>query len=344
MDLEALDYTLDPALIAQRPLAARDGGRLLVVGRDEGVRAHASVRELGAWLGAGDLLVPNDAAVVPARLRGRRATGGAVEVLVVEPAEGEGRWRCLTRNLGRAQPGERIQVGPDLECVLGERSGGPYREVQLRADGDLAAALVRYGEVPLPPYIRRPSGPEPADRARYQTVFARVPGAVAAPTAGLHFTAALLERLARQGIQHAALTLLVGPATFLPVRTGSLAAHRVPAERYVIPEATAAAIARTRAAGGRIVAVGTTSVRALESAAQSDGTVPAGSGRTDLVIAPGHRFRAVDALLTNLHLPRSSLLALVAAFAGVEATRAAYRSATAQGYRFYSYGDAMLIL
>jgi S-adenosylmethionine:tRNA ribosyltransferase-isomerase len=214
----------------------------------------------------------------------------------------------------------------------------------LLADDDLESALRRVGEVPLPPYISRPDGPSPNDRERYQTVFARRPGAIAAPTAGLHFTPELIGDLAARDIDCVALTLLVGPATFLPVRTASLASHCVPSERYDIPEATADAMAARRTAGGRVVAVGTTTVRALESAALADGSVRPGSGRTDLVIGPGHAFRAVDALLTNFHLPQSSLLALVAAFAGIELALAAYRTATRSAYRFYSYGDAMLIL
>lgn len=343
MDLAVLDYDLDPALIAQRPLPARDGGRLLVLAREHGVRAHVAVRDLADWLLPGDLLVVNDAEVTPARLRGTRATGGQVEVLLTEPIDDAGTWRCLARRARRIKPGERVCFGSDLEGIWGPASDAPYHAVQLRAQGDLAAVLDARGELPLPPYIRRPEGPLAEDRIRYQTVFARVRGAIAAPTAGLHFTPALLAALAARGVQVAALTLLVGPATFLPVRSASLEAHRVPAERYAIPETTAAAVRAARAAGRRVVAVGTTTVRALESAARDDGTVQAGSGRTDLVIAPGHRFRAVDALFTNLHLPRSSLLALVAAFAGVAPTLAAYRAARHAGYRFYSYGDAMLV-
>ena len=344
MDPAALDYTFDPTLIAQRPLGRRDGGRLLVVQRDEGPCVHAAVRDLADWLRPGDLVVVNDAEVVPARLRGRRASGGAVEVLLTETVGEGGAFRCLARKAGRIRPGERISFGPDLEGIWGDVADGPYRQVQLLADGNLATILGRRGEVPLPPYIRRPAGPLPEDRTRYQTVFARVPGAIAAPTAGLHFTPALLGRLDARGVRHVALTLLVGPGTFLPVRTPSVEAHRVPPERYEISEDTAQAITATRRVGGRIVAVGTTTVRALETAAVGDTAgVSAGGGWTDLVIAPGFRFRVVDALFTNLHLPRSSLLGLVAAFAGIEPTLSAYRAASRTGYRFYSYGDAMLI-
>ncbi len=343
MDLAALDYDLDPALIAQRPLPARDGGRLLVLRRGDGVQAHAAVRDLPEWLRPGDLLIVNDAEVTPARLRGTRVTGGQVEVLLTEPVDETGTWRCLARRAGRVRSGERIRFGVGLEGVWQGEADGPYRHIHLQAEGDLAAALDAHGELPLPPYIRRPVGPLAEDRERYQTVFARVRGAIAAPTAGLHFTPGLLAALAARDVEVAAVTLLVGPATFLSARTSSLASQHVAAERYAISEATAASVRVARAARRRIVAVGTTTVRALESAACDDGTVRDGDGRTDLVITPGHRFRVVDALFTNLHLPRSSLLALVAAFAGIEPTLAAYRAARAAGYRFYSYGDAMLI-
>jgi S-adenosylmethionine:tRNA ribosyltransferase-isomerase len=280
--------------------------------------------------------------VTSARLRGRRKSGGAIEALLVEALDETGRWHCLTRNAQRVRVGERTCFAPDLEGVWGEH-GRPYRQIRFEADGDLSIVLGQRGELPLPPYIHRPAGASPEDHIRYQTIFARVPGAVAAPTAGLHFTPALLERLARRDIRYVPLTLLVGPGTFLPVRAPSIEAHRVPPERYAIPETTAAAVAAARAAGGRIIAVGTTVARALESAACGGGIVRPGAARTDLVITPGHHFRVVDGLLTNLHLPRSSLLALVAAFGGVEATLGAYRAASRAGYRFYSYGDAMLI-
>ena len=344
MDLGVLDYALDPALIAQQPLSARDGSRMLVVERRSGSWTHATVQQLGDWLRPGDVMVVNDAEVIPARLHGRRPSGGAIEVLLVESIDSDGNWHCIARGAGRIPTGEHISFGSGLTGIWGDHVADVYRTIRLCCEGDLDAVLRRMGEVPLPPYIRRPDGPSSTDRERYQTVFAKTPGAIAAPTAGLHFTPELIARLAWHDIACASLTLLVGPATFLPVRTTSLAAHSVPAERYAIPATTAVAIETARAAGRRIVAVGTTTVRALESAALADGTIQAGVGRTDLVIGPGHRFRAVDVLLTNFHLPRSSLLALVAAFAGIEPTLAAYRAATASGYRFYSYGDAMLIL
>ncbi len=354
MDPAALDYALDPALIAQHPLPSRDAGRLLVLERGQGVRAHTAFREFGTWLRPGDLLVMNDAEVIPARLTAQRASGGRVEVLLTEPlgpddepeaASGEGAtWLCLATKSGRLRVGERLVFGEDLEGVWGGLTDAPFGRLRLQTSGDLAGLLRTHGHVPLPPYIRRPDGPCAEDAARYQTVYARVPGAVAAPTAGLHFTEEILADLGRRGVAHVTVTLLVGAGTFLPIRTDTIGAHQVPAERYAISEDAAAAIAATRARNGRIVAIGTTTVRALESAATDDGTVVAGADRTALVIAPGHRFRVVDALLTNLHLPRSSLLALVAAFAGTEPTLAAYGAAADAGYRFYSYGDAMLIL
>jgi S-adenosylmethionine:tRNA ribosyltransferase-isomerase len=345
MDLGVLDYPLDPARIAQEPLSTRDASRMMVLERRTGARTDAMVRDVGTWLRSGDVLVVNDAEVIAARLRGTRPTGGAIEVLLIEPEDARGTWRCMARGAGRVPAGERIDFGPHLRGVWGPRTDDVIRRIQLEldADRDLPSLLAEVGEIPLPPYIHRPEGPSAIDRERYQTVFARMPGAVAAPTAGLHFTPDLLAGLRSRGVLLVALTLLVGPATFLPIRGPSLSAHAVPSERYAIPAATAATIARARAAGGRVVAVGTTTVRALETAAQNGGPT-AGEGRTDLVIGPGHTFRAVDALFTNFHLPRSSLLALVAAFAGVESTLAAYRHATTAGYRFYSYGDAMLIL
>jgi len=344
MDPAALDYHLDPAQIAQRPLAARDGARLLVLERERGVAAHATVRELPRWLRAGDLLVVNDAEVMAARLHGRRVSGAAIEVLLTEPTGVAGEWRCLARRAGRVRAGERLRFAHDLEGIWqGAAGDGPLRTIRLEADGPLEEVVRRRGELPLPPYIRRPEGPLPEDLERYQTVFARVPGAVAAPTAGLHFTPRLLAELATAGVRVAPLTLLVGPATFLPLRPSADGQHRLPAERFEISAPTADAINATRAAGHRVVAVGTTAVRALESACGPDGTVQPSAGATELVIAPGHRFRAIDALFTNLHLPRSSLLGLVAAFAGIEPTLAAYRAASGGGYRFYSYGDAMLI-
>jgi S-adenosylmethionine:tRNA ribosyltransferase-isomerase len=286
----------------------------------------------------GDLLVLNDARVVPARVHGRRPSGGRLELLLLEPA-GDGEWEALVR--GSPRVGERAHLPATVGEWTAALGDGRWR-LRLGVQGDVLAWLDRVGEVPLPPYIRRPGGPTAADRERYQTTFARVPGAVAAPTAGLHFTAALLAAAHDAGIEQATLTLHVGPGTFLPIRGGDLASYRMAPERYELSDVTVARIAAVRAAGGRVVAVGTTTVRALESAAE-DGVLRAGAGAAGLFIQPGHRFRTVDALLTNFHLPRTPLLALVAAFAGWDVLRHAYAEAVRARYRFYSFGDAMLL-
>jgi len=336
--LEDLDYALPPERIAQAPAAERTAARLLVLDRASGAMAHHRVADLPGLLRGGDLLVVNDARVVPARVRGRRPTGGSLELLLLEEAA-PGEWEALVR--GAPRVGEVVHLPDGRGLWLADHGGGRWR-VRLEVDDGVLAWLERVGEVPLPPYIHRPGGPTPADRERYQTTFARVPGAVAAPTAGLHFTPALLGALGSAGVGQAALTLHVGPGTFLPIRGGDLDTHVMAAERFELPATVAARIAATRAASGRVVAVGTTTVRALESAA-AHGLLAGGVGAADLFIRPGHRFRVVDALLTNFHLPRSPLLALVAALAGWERVRDAYGEAVRLGYRFYSYGDAMLI-
>ena len=335
------DYPLPPACIAQEPLAERDAARLLVLERASGAREHRTVCELPRLLRAGDLLVANATRVVPARLRGRKRSGGAVEALLLGPGGRPGEWRALVR--GRAlRVGTKLcfaRGAVSLEALLSARADDGGATLVFAPD----AAPHTLGEMPLPPYIQRPE-PRAEDALRYQTVFARAPGAVAAPTAGLHFTQALLAALAAHGVGLAELVLHVGPGTFRPLRAADLAAGRLHAEVFELPESTADAIAKTRARGGRVVAIGTTTTRVLEACARDDGTVAAGRGETDLFVRPGHRFRAVDVLLTNFHLPRSSLLLLVAAFAGREAVLEAYREAVAAGYRFYSYGDAMLIV
>jgi S-adenosylmethionine:tRNA ribosyltransferase-isomerase len=344
--LDEFDYELPRERIAQHPLPRRDAARLLVLDRASGRLDDSGVGELAAWLDAGDLLVFNDTRVVPARLLGRKASGGRVELLLVERVgPGEPVWRCLLRASRKPGPGARLELADDLSAtVLGREVDGLWLVGFDRTSsslGSLESALERAGRLPLPPYIERP--PAEDDRERYQTVFARRPGAVAAPTAGLHFTPELLGALAAAGLGTAWLTLHVGPGTFEPVRTERVDDHVMHAEAFEIPEATADAVRGARERGGRIVAVGTTVVRALEHVAERDGEVHPARGACGLFIRPGFRFRVVDALLTNFHLPRSTLLMLVAAFAGRERVLEAYAHAARERYRFYSYGDAMLV-
>jgi S-adenosylmethionine:tRNA ribosyltransferase-isomerase len=346
--LHLYEYDLPESLIAQEPLAERDASRLLVLDRAGGPLAHRRFRDLPEYLRAGDLLVVNETRVIAARLRCRRRGGGAAEILLVRPAP-DGRWLALARPGPRLKPGTEVAVvgldgGVAGRAVVEEDAGGGLRAVRF-PDGDPADLLARAGEVPLPPYIKRPQGPRPGDRDAYQTVFARVPGAVAAPTAGLHLTGPLLAQLEARGVGLARLVLHVGPGTFRPVRAENPAEHRLDAEWCAIPSETALAVSRVRQAGGRVVAVGTTSTRALEAAARAGGLpLAAFEGWVDLFIHPPYEFAATDALITNFHLPRSSLLLLVSAFAGRERVLAAYHEAVAGGYRFHSYGDAMLIL
>jgi S-adenosylmethionine:tRNA ribosyltransferase-isomerase len=352
-DLRDFDFEVPPDQVAQQPAEPRDSARLCVLDRRAGARAHAQVTDLPRVLARGDCLVVNDAKVVPARLRGRRPWGGAVEVLVVRPrpevapprARGEV-WEAMGRPARHLSPGARVLFAPPLEAEVVAAPGEGM--VLLAFDGaPLASELRRQGEVPLPPYIRRAPGEATAagpDARAYQTVYAACEGAVAAPTAGLHFTPALLADLERAGVQVVRLTLWVGPGTFAPIRGDDYGAHRMAAERYEVSPEAAAAVAAARAAGGRVVAVGTTVTRTLESASDEAGRVRPGAGETALFITPGYRFRAVDGLMTNFHLPRSTPLLLAAAFAGREHLLAAYAEAIAMGYRLFSYGDAMLIL
>ncbi len=342
MKLSDFDYPLPDELVAQAPVDPRDASRLLVL-PPEGDPAHRGFAELPELLAPGDLLVFNDTKVIPARLVGRKGSGGKAELLLCEPLDGGlgRRWRAL------GQASKPIRAGAvltfdGLEARVDAVEGEGFYLVTLDREGAaLEAALERAGRVPLPPYIRREAGAE--DAVRYQTIWARAPGSAAAPTAGLHFTPGLLERLAARGVHRTAVTLHVGPGTFLPIRGDALEGHRMHAERYEVSPEAAAAVAAARARGGRVVAVGTTSVRTLESAWR-DGAVQAGAGRTELFVRPGHAFGAVDALVTNFHLPRSTLLVLVCAFGGTARVLAAYREAVAARYRFFSYGDAMLLL
>lgn len=342
MDIREFDYHLPPSLIAQHPLPERDASRLLVVDRVTQTISHRRFGEIDRLLRPGDLVVLNDTRVMPCRLYGRREGGGLAEVLLVEEAD-RNFWWALVRPAGRLRIGRRLALAEGIAAHVVDRGGEGWRLLRFEGTDDIRDVLSRIGAMPLPLYIRR-EGPEDGDRERYQTVFAREEGAIAAPTAGLHFTEVLLDRLERQGIEIAFLTLHVGVATFQPVTVEQVEAHRMARERYVIPERTAAQVKRAKAEGRRVVAVGTTTTRALEDAASQGGTLRAGEGMASLFITPGHPFRVVDALLTNFHLPRSTLLILVSAFAGIELIRRAYAEAVEARYRFYSYGDAMLIV
>ncbi len=348
-DLSCYDYVLPPEAIAQRPAEPRDASRLLVLRRPpEGETSgrleveHSHFASLPEHLARGDLLILNDTRVIPARLTGRKLPGGGVAEVLLVRREAPDIWQALVRCRGRKRAGLVIDLGAGFRVELTDPVDGPTWRVRAAGPAPLEARIEEAGHVPLPPYIRRPD--DEADRARYQTVFARRPGAVAAPTAGLHFTRTLLERTSGCGIGVAYVTLHVGPGTFRPLDPDEVARGELHAEPYELPAETAAAIGRARGSGGRVIAVGTTTMRVLETCADPEGRVAAGSGETRLFIRPPYRMRVVDGLVTNFHLPRSSLLMLVSAFAGRDRVLAAYREALRAGYRFYSYGDAMLIL
>lgn len=339
MTLTDFDFVLPPERIAQHPANPRDAARLLEI--DAARLVDRTIRALPACLRAGDLLVSNDTRVIKAQLTGRRGTA-RIDV-TLHKRRGPDAWDGFARPAKKLVPGDVLVFGPDFGAtVLAKHDGG---EVSLRfdrADAALMAALQAHGRMPLPPYIKR-AAMEPDDERDYQTIFAAREGAVAAPTAGLHFTPALIAALDAAGVRRAQVTLHVGAGTFLPVKAENLDDHRMHAEWAELPAATVAAIAETRARGGRVVAVGTTSLRTLEGVAARTGALAPWSGELDLFIRPGFRFRVVDLLLTNFHLPKSTLFVLVAAFAGLERMRAAYAHAIASGYRFFSYGDACLI-
>ncbi|HEY2562038.1 MAG TPA: tRNA preQ1(34) S-adenosylmethionine ribosyltransferase-isomerase QueA [Caldimonas sp.] len=343
LTLSDFDFALPRELVAQHPAAERSAARLLD-GRSDAPRDR-HVRDLPALLRAGDLLVVNDTAVIKARLFGVKTSGGGVEALVERIEDGNDRIVVAQLRASKSpREGTSIRFADAFDAEVLGRTGGDGSLYRLRFGGDPLALLERHGHVPLPPYIDRADDAD--DRARYQTVFAERPGAVAAPTAALHFDAELLAALAARGVERTAVTLHVGAGTFQPVRSVSISEHVMHSERFEVGAAAAAAVARARAAGGRIVAVGTTSLRALESAAlrrPSGEPLAAAAGETDLFITPGFRFNVVDLLLTNFHLPRSTLLMLVSAFAGHERIRALYAHAIDERYRFFSYGDAMLL-
>jgi S-adenosylmethionine:tRNA ribosyltransferase-isomerase len=346
--LSELQYDLPGGLIAQRPVEPRDAARLLVVDRAGGSITHRTFREIGDYLRPGDRLVVNNTRVIPARFACRRRTGGRVEALFLR--ESDGIWRVLLKPTARLKIGERL-VCEGAECELALRERHERGEWSVRPHPAVAPLdlLKRVGRTPLPPYIRRPGGPDAADAERYQTVYAQQAGAIAAPTAGLHFTHGLLQRLRDAGIEVSEVTLHVGVGTFAPIDVDDLAQHDMHAEWFEVAPAAIAEMHATRHAGRELIAVGTTSVRVLESLGFTLGGDDAGpqvarSGWTRLFIHPPYPFRNVDRLVTNFHLPGSTLLALVMAFAGVELTRRAYAAAIEQRYRFYSYGDAMLVL
>ncbi len=341
LTLDDFDFDLPPELIAQHPAAQRNASRLLhLAGTTLDDRRFIDLTSLA---GPGDLFVFNDTRVIRARLFGRKESGGRVEIMIERITDAR-HAVAQVRASKSPKPGNRIVVEDAFALTVTGRSGeqAEFFDLELpdTTHGDLYALVERHGHLPLPPYITHAAQDE--DEARYQTVFARHSGAVAAPTAGLHFDEAMLSTLAAQGCELAYLTLHVGAGTFQPVRVHDIAQHRMHSERFSIPAATVEAIERTRTRGGRVIAVGTTSLRALEAAAQG-GELAAGDAQTDIFITPGYRFRVVDRLITNFHLPKSTLLMLVSAFAGTQAMRAAYRHAVAQRYRFFSYGDAMLI-
>jgi S-adenosylmethionine:tRNA ribosyltransferase-isomerase len=351
--LSDYDYPLPPSAIAQAPLAERDASRLLVLDRRSGALAHHLYAELPVLLRPGDVLVLNDTKVVPARLLGRKqGTGGKAELLLVEPvqnrvevalslpARGQ-QWLCLGQASKGLKAGAVLDFADGLSAKVEAALGDGQLRIVFTGAGTLGERLAGAGRLPLPPYIERP--PTEEDAARYQTVYARAPGSVAAPTAGLHLSARLLRRLAERDIRTLSVTLNIGPGTFLPVRTEDESQHSMHPERYLVSEEAAEKVNAARREGRRVVAVGTTVVRTLESAAGEDGAVRAGGAETNLYLRPGARFRVVDALLTNFHLPRSTLLMLVSAFAGRENVLSAYREALQAGYRFFSYGDAMLV-
>lgn len=337
-------YELPPELVAQHPADVRDASRLLVV-PPHGPFAHRRFRDLVDVVEPGDLLVVNESRVIPARLIGAKSTGARAEVLLLSalrPEEDPTVWEALVRPGRKLKAGHVVEIADELSVeILDVRPDG-NRVVRLHSPHTIDEALRRYGSMPLPPYIDR-SAVE-SDGERYQTVYARTAGSVAAPTAGLHFTDDLLERLETRGVERAAVTLHVGIGTFRPVEVDDPAEHRMHTERFHVPPRVVDAVERTRGRGGRVWAVGTTAVRTLEAAAVPDGTLRSGWGETDLFIRPPYPFRVVDGLITNFHLPRSTLLMLVAALAGYERTMSAYSEAVREAYRFYSYGDAMVVL
>ena len=344
MKITDFDYELPGELIAQTPLAERDASRMLVLDRQEKTWSDSSFKEFTRYLRPDDVVVVNNSRVIPARLIGQReGSGGQVEIFLVRAIEGND-WEALVRPGARLKKGSRASFGEGKLIVeLLDEPGAEIRRVRFQCEGSFDDTLADIGTTPLPPYIKRPSGVSNTDRERYQTVYSKHRGAIAAPTAGLHFTPEVLAQVAEIA-SIAEITLHVGYGTFEPVRVEDVAQHSVSSEHFEISEYAAETINNARARGGRVIVVGTTTMRALESAASEDGDVVAGKGVASLTIKPGYQFRIANALLTNFHLPQSSLLLLVSAFAGREFILRAYEHAVSQQYRFYSYGDCMLIL
>jgi S-adenosylmethionine:tRNA ribosyltransferase-isomerase len=346
--LNDYNYDLPEKLIAQKPVKKRDRSKLLLVNRKTGELSHHEFSEIYKFLLPGDILIINNTEVIPGRLLGRKETGGKAEVLILDYAGGKtgsGKFtsECLINASKRTRPGSFIFFGNGLKAEVTGFFDGVY-SLKFYCSGDFESLLYKMGKIPLPPYIKRNENDSSCnDKTAYQTVYAREKGAVAAPTAGLHFTKELIEKLKSRGVEIAAITLHVGYGTFLPVRSSDIRDHRIHSERFFLPEATAAVINRARKEGRRIIAVGTTCVRTLEFASDKNGTVSSGNGTCNLFIYPGYKFKVVDAMITNFHLPESTLLMLVSAFAGRENVLGAYKCAIKNKYRFYSYGDAMLI-
>ncbi len=342
MRLEEFDFDLPPSLIAQYPTPRRGDSRLMVVERTTGAIEHRAFQRITDYLHPGDLLVMNDTRVLPARLIGEIHTGKKHEVLLIPPKDRKTReWEALIKNSRRVRAGTRIDFGEGFYAEVREVRNGRVK-IYFPGKGGILAPLQKLGHIPLPPYIRRPD--EPLDRDRYQTVFAKRDGSIASPTAGLHFTQALLETVRSQGVKTAWITLHVGIGTFAPVRVARVENHDMEAEWVDVPQEVAHHIEETKRKGGRVIAVGTTTTRALESAVDPEGRIQPGKFFTHLYIHPSYRFRTIDCLITNFHLPRSTLILLVSAFAGKDLILRAYREAIEKGYRFYSYGDAMVIL
>ena len=342
MKIEEFDYHLPPSLIAQYPSSQRGETSLMILDRQTGGIEHQAFQEITKYLRAGDLLVMNNTRVLPARLIGKKETGGRIEMLLIPSWNGtKGEWRALIRGAGKVKPGARVRFEPEIDGEIEEIKDGKGR-VTFSYHGEVTELLQKIGHIPLPPYIKRRD--EPLDRERYQTVFAERDGSIAAPTAGLHFTHALLQSLIENGVRTTMITLHVGIGTFSPVKVRDIEDHVLEAEWIEISEETAREIEEAKARGGRVISVGTTTTRALESFSDRNGEMRSGKGMSSLFIYPPFRFRVIDGLITNFHLPKSTLIMLVSAFAGKEALMRAYQEAVSRRYRFYSYGDAMLIL